>query len=61
MHIGKELKNIAFKTIRKEVRKIIFKHLQHLGRISDNEIKEINFIKFLEKKLPNQGIFFDCI
>lgn len=55
LHINNELRNIAFTTIRKDVRECLLVHLEHSKRLKDHEKKEIEFLRYLEKLLPNQS------
>jgi hypothetical protein len=55
LHINNELRNIAFRTIRKDVRECLLVHLEHSKRLKENEKKEIDFLRYLEKLLPNQS------
>jgi len=55
MHINQELRQIAFATIRRDVRETLLTHLEHVGRISEQEKKDIEFLRRLESFLPNQS------
>lgn len=53
MHVNEELRQIAFATIRRDVREVLLIHLEHIGRIKEEEKENIEFIRKLEKQLPN--------
>ena len=55
MHVNRELRQIAFATIRRDVRETLLTHLEHVGRISEQERLDIVFLRKLETFLPNQA------
>lgn len=55
MHVNQELRQIAFATIRRDVRETLLIHLEHVGRISKKEKNDIDFLRSLEAILPNQS------
>ena len=55
LHVNQELRQIAFATIRRDVRETLLLHLEHVGRISESEKQDIEFLRKIENLLPNQS------
>lgn len=53
MHVNEVLRQIAFSTIRRDVREALLAHLEHAGRVLHKEKENIEFLRKIERFLPN--------